>query len=224
MRRVLATVLWDGGGGDLNWNNADNWSTGSLPGVADDVIIPDLSPDITINHTSGSTTINSLASAESISISGGAIDIQENSTIAANLTLGNSSSARLSGSGDITVGGTFDWSGGRLEGTGTLITAGDSNFSGSTKTIERSVENQGDVTWTSGSIQISSGGYTNLAGATFDAQTSASLTGSTSSDGFTNAGTFIRSSNSSTTNIFAPFDNSGALDVQLGAISFRSAA
>lgn len=35
-----ATNTWTGGGGDSDWNNAANWGSGSVPGPADDVVIP----------------------------------------------------------------------------------------------------------------------------------------------------------------------------------------
>ncbi len=31
LRRVLATITWDGGAGTLNWNDANNWSTNTIP-------------------------------------------------------------------------------------------------------------------------------------------------------------------------------------------------
>src|SRR5262245_37825962 len=38
-RTVPATVNWDGGGGDTDWNNRFNWDTNTLPGAGDDVQI-----------------------------------------------------------------------------------------------------------------------------------------------------------------------------------------
>ncbi|MCA9130916.1 MAG: hypothetical protein KDB22_27720, partial [Planctomycetales bacterium] len=38
-RRVLATVVWDGGGGDFFWSNPLNWSGDQLPQNGDDVTI-----------------------------------------------------------------------------------------------------------------------------------------------------------------------------------------
>jgi hypothetical protein len=38
-RRVLATVLWDGGGDDDLWHNPVNWEGDSLPASSDDVRI-----------------------------------------------------------------------------------------------------------------------------------------------------------------------------------------
>lgn len=38
-RRLLASISWDGGGGDGLWNNALNWSGNAVPVAADDVTI-----------------------------------------------------------------------------------------------------------------------------------------------------------------------------------------
>ena len=35
-----ATVTWTGGGGDGQWGNPENWSTGALPAEADSVSFP----------------------------------------------------------------------------------------------------------------------------------------------------------------------------------------
>ena len=41
-RRMLTTRIWDGGGGDDNWNTAANWDNDTLPIAGDDVVINDL--------------------------------------------------------------------------------------------------------------------------------------------------------------------------------------
>ncbi|MBI1323258.1 hypothetical protein GC170_08735 [bacterium] len=41
-RAVPATVLWDGGAGSFEFNDAANWSTDIVPGPGDDVVIPAL--------------------------------------------------------------------------------------------------------------------------------------------------------------------------------------
>ena len=76
-----------GGGGDLDWNNALNWDTDLLPGAADDVIVPDLVGDVTITHSSGATSINSLDSAESLTLSGGSMDVAGSVQVDATFTI-----------------------------------------------------------------------------------------------------------------------------------------
>src|SRR5688500_7344821 len=38
-RRLLALVTWDGGGGDLRWDNALNWSGDVTPQSGDDAVV-----------------------------------------------------------------------------------------------------------------------------------------------------------------------------------------
>src|SRR5262245_1249333 len=63
-RLLRATVTWDGGAGGTDWTDALNWDTDTLPGAADDVVIPDLGTlgavDQTITFGSGSAAIRSL--------------------------------------------------------------------------------------------------------------------------------------------------------------------
>lgn len=48
------TVTWDGGASSTRWQEADNWSTGDLPGASDVVCIPaGASP----RHELGDTTV-----------------------------------------------------------------------------------------------------------------------------------------------------------------------
>src|SRR5690349_10625040 len=46
-RNVLAAVSWDGGGNGTSWSDPLNWSTNSLPGLNDDVLI-DVPGNVTI--------------------------------------------------------------------------------------------------------------------------------------------------------------------------------
>jgi hypothetical protein len=74
-RRVLAAVAWDGGGGDLLWNNPLNWSTNELPGPDDDVRI-DAPGNVTIVYDSAeAVTVRSLALSDSLRLSAGSIDV-----------------------------------------------------------------------------------------------------------------------------------------------------
>lgn len=217
-RRLLAVVTWDGGGGNLNWNTAANWDTDTLPGPGDDVVIADVAPDISIFHSSGTTSINSLTSAESLRILGGTFEIADTSSIGGDFSLGSSSSARLSGSGDVTVGGLFTWTGGRMDGGGKLIANGGMLIQGSaTKTQYRTIDNAGVATWTDGSIQSTAGvEFNNLLGATLDAQSDDQF--GQSSSILNNAGTLLKSSGTGQSTFFADINNSGTVQVQTGTL------
>jgi hypothetical protein len=59
-RTAPATVTWTNPAGGA-WENPANWSTGSLPGPGDDVLIANLNPEAVIAHTSD-TIIHQLTS------------------------------------------------------------------------------------------------------------------------------------------------------------------
>ena len=67
-----ATVSWVGSSGD--WNIATNWSTGALPGAADDVVI-DRPGALTITHSAGAHTVRSIQSEEALTVSGGSLTV-----------------------------------------------------------------------------------------------------------------------------------------------------
>ena len=86
----MAVIAWDGGpsGTGTDWSVAANWSGDVLPGAADDVII-DVPGSVTITHTSGADSINSLslASNDTLSLSGGSLSIATASTLDGTLAL-----------------------------------------------------------------------------------------------------------------------------------------
>ena len=47
---IFGTCTWTGSGGDLSWNNPDNWSSGTVPGFKDTAVFTD-------NGTGGSPTL-----------------------------------------------------------------------------------------------------------------------------------------------------------------------
>ena len=75
-----ATVTWVGGSGD--WNTATNWSTASLPGTNDDVVIG-VGASITVTHSSGTHTVNSVQSQQAFVLSGGSLTVS-NTFLASN--------------------------------------------------------------------------------------------------------------------------------------------
>ena len=79
-----ATINWVGGSGD--WDTATNWSTGQLPGPADDVVIGS-GPSITVTHSTGADTVNSITSQQAFQLSGGSLTVSNNFQINSTLTL-----------------------------------------------------------------------------------------------------------------------------------------
>ncbi|MFO0869119.1 MAG: LamG-like jellyroll fold domain-containing protein [Pirellulales bacterium] len=112
-RALLAVVAWDGGAGTLNWGDANNWSTNTLPGATDDVTIDIAGTNLVTS--SGNVSIKSLTSNETVSV------------VAGTFTLGGNSQ----GSGTLEVaGGTLTFNGANWTNTQTLsVTSGTLNLS-----------------------------------------------------------------------------------------------
>ena len=68
-----ATVSWVGGSGD--WDTATNWSTGSLPGTNDNVVINPPGGPFVITHSTGSHVVNSIQSQQAFTLSGGSLTV-----------------------------------------------------------------------------------------------------------------------------------------------------
>jgi hypothetical protein len=109
-------ITWgNAAGGD--WNTAANWQGGVVPGINDDAVIPDFPGSITITHSSGTSEIHSLTDSETLQISGGSFQIDSAST--ANTIA--QSGGTLTGAGNLTVSGSYTWTGGAQSGAGETI-------------------------------------------------------------------------------------------------------
>ncbi|MBI3465605.1 MAG: hypothetical protein HY000_21510 [Planctomycetes bacterium] len=111
-RLVLAPISW-AVDADGAWGNAANWDLGRVPQAGDDVVIDRPGGPFVITHASGDDSVASMQCDETFNLSGGSLDIAAVSTIR-NLSL----NATLSGAGQVTVSGTFDWTRGTISGTG----------------------------------------------------------------------------------------------------------
>ncbi len=123
----------------------------------------------------------------------------------------------LTGAGDITANGAFDWLSGTVAGTGALVTngattlAGNSAFSLDTRTWD----NFGIANWQASAFTLANGAVVNnRSGATFVKSGSGYLNGTGT---FNNAGTFQKTG-SSVDQVNVPFNNSGTLAVDAGRL------
>ena len=89
-RRLLATVVWDGGGDGVNWADPLNWDANQLPATGDDVVI-DSAFDPTIQYDAGTLSLGSLTSNEALHLAGGSLTITGAGQINANFTAGQAS-------------------------------------------------------------------------------------------------------------------------------------
>src|ERR1035438_7421432 len=68
------TINWTGGGDATSWNNPLNWSSGTVPGTTNDVVIA-AGAGTTVVISSGSITVKSIQCTKAFSISGGSLTL-----------------------------------------------------------------------------------------------------------------------------------------------------
>ncbi|HAC63466.1 MAG TPA: hypothetical protein DCF68_07975, partial [Cyanothece sp. UBA12306] len=83
--RLLAIVTWINPT-DGFWDEPNNWDTGQLPTIDDDVSIG-VSGDVTITHRSGTSHIKSLSGSNKLELTGGILDVKTVVEIDNDLTL-----------------------------------------------------------------------------------------------------------------------------------------
>jgi hypothetical protein len=246
-RRFLATIIWDDGGGDNDWNNAANWldQTNGLndvkPGAADDAVIGAAFAARTI-VTDGNETINSVTSAVSLTIAGGIFtvgnDVSDASRLDGNFTL---TAGSLEGTGTFTTSQQFDWDGGTMTGDSkTVLDDGSGENAGNAVVMNitdgdasekrltggRTLENFGTVDW-SGTERIRFGvgaSIENKQFALFDLQSDARLANDLGNPVgiFNNAGTLQKSGGSGTSEFEAELNNNNLVDVQMGELQLEN--
>jgi hypothetical protein len=110
-RIVLSTVYWSSASSG-DWDTPSNWSTGQLPGPADDVVINQ--PGVTVTHSqSNSDAVNSVTSSDQLLFSNGSLAVAGNANFSSNLKL-SGGTFKVTGSLQVTSGGTFTLQGGTL--------------------------------------------------------------------------------------------------------------
>jgi Ca2+-binding RTX toxin-like protein len=140
-RTAPAVVTWDGGGGDFRWENLLNWSNDVLPGAADDAHIN--IQGITVTHTSGDDSIRSLQSQANVTLVGGSLTVNADSTV----------TGAFNNDGQVTVlAGTLSLSGGGTSTGRIVAAAGTTLWFGGVTTLAASsaIESDGTVNFADG--------------------------------------------------------------------------
>jgi hypothetical protein len=233
-RRMLASIIWDGGGSDHHWNNPANWFDqtnevdGVLPTSDDDVVIRDQFAGITV-LVDDDVTVNSLQSAAGLNINGNVdFALEAASQIDGPVQL----AGRLGGSGTVTFTDSLTWTGGNMGGDGTTVIAagatltvdGSVNISDgvSATTPLRTIDNFGTIEWLSGNISTSDRlTLRNRPGALIDIQSNALLGHNAGLSGrvLINEGTLRKSGGSGTSEFRVRLENTGTVDVQSGTLA-----
>jgi hypothetical protein len=219
-----ATVFWTSAASG-NWSDGTKWSTNpSPPQAGDDVIINvagtysvTLDVDANINSLSLGTTTGS--DAQALVNSGKTLTLAGSNPSSVNqngvLTLNGGT---LTGAGNVTVDGGFNWNAGTISGNGSftvnnmLIIDSSSGkvLSGRTLTLN------GSTQWNSGTLSLGGGAVVhNTATGTFDIRNNLfmSLSGSPAGEMFNNEGTLLKSAGGSTATIDVPVNSSGTVNV-----------
>jgi RHS repeat-associated protein len=197
--RVLpAPVFWnvDANG---SWDLPGNWSSGAVPGAADDVFLDRPAGAFTITHAAGDITVNSIhASRDALTVAGGTF------TIAAASELSDFSFASLVLNSSLTTSGAVNWSTGKISSAldpqgkpinsitnnGTLTLAGAGDW-----TVAAQVVNAGTIIQDGGNLAGNQGSIVNL-------------------------GTIQKSTGAGTATISTPVNNAGGtLQAQAGTLA-----
>ncbi len=215
-----------------NWTDATKWSSGTVPGVGDDVVIT--------GAGSYTVTLNAVASVASVTLgaaSGGTI---QTLSIVAGGTLSPSSTSvvnangvlrlfggTLSGAGSLTVNGSLSWPWGTITGGGALTINGTATVGGSGDTTlsGRTFTNSanGAVTWVGSccyNIILNSNAILDNFG-TFDIQGDNYITRDATNPRISNSGTMRKSAGTGTNQVQVNFVNTGTVDVSSGTLELR---
>jgi hypothetical protein len=221
-RTLLATATWINAAGGA-WNVASNWSTGALPGSADDAVI-NIAVSGPITYSTGTSTIHSLTdTTAALVLSGGSLSLAAGSSISQAFTL---SGGTLGGAGNLMVAGDMIWTSGTMTGAGhTIFSAGSTlaiNATAAKSLSGRTVDNSGTMTWTGGQLLTTGGAWNNQAGGVFDVQADVAwaAAGGTAT-AINNAGTFKKSAGTGTASFAGAVNNNagGTFTVQTGTLS-----
>jgi Domain of unknown function DUF11/PKD-like domain len=162
------------------------------------------------------------ASLTGITVPGGTLTLQSGSPF--NLTTLTLSGGTLTGTDNVTVSTTFNWTSGAISGTGSLTLPNTCTTTlsgaGSKSLTTRTVNHGGTLNWTGGVfLGSSSATFVNQTGANFNIQTNAGLTWSSGGVPlFNNSGTVTVSGTTGTTTISFQFNNGSLLDIQSGTL------
>ncbi len=211
---TTAQCTWNSPTG--NWSDGTKWSCGHAPLAAENAVI-----------NAGTITLDVAPMITNLTMNGGTITGTNNLTVNGNMIMTNL--PVLGNTGDVTVAGTFAWSGGTIgstDGTATgvvNITGLTTMTSSSQKTLRKKTLNlyNGADYSGNGTITFSHSSVLNIpAMQSFNANTSLSVTWFSNAPGGTinNAGTFDKQGSGSLT-CQAVFNNTGTTQVTGGSLN-----
>jgi len=186
-----------------------------------------VAPTARVDFSAGTHTLNSGATISGTGVArvtGSATLTLAGNVTAANLEL---TDGIVDGAGTLTISGTLHWLAGTLSGPGVTSIAAGATFDltgTSPKTLQRTVNNTGNVTWSSGSVLTGQGAvFNNQAGGTVTVQStqpwSFSLGGAPALFNNQAGGTVNKTGFGTASFSNVPFNNSGVVNVSSGGLS-----
>ena len=220
-------LVWIGGSSD--WNIAGNWSPAQVPAAVDNawitnsgtytVTVPANAP-----ATAGTVTVGGASGTQILAIDKATLTIAGASVINANGQLNFLvAGSTVTGAGNLTVNGTFNWPNGTMSGTGatTIGSSGVLAIGNAGVTLGRTLNNGGTTTWGGGNLTLSAGvALNNLAGGTFDITADGHVMGGASTT-IGNSGLFRQTAGTTGTIITSPFNNGGTVGVLAATLSLN---
>lgn len=206
-RRMLAIVAWTGGGDGTLWRDASNWSTGSVPTLADDVTI-DVATDALIQIDGSRAEANSLLSTERIDLRTTLRVTNKTIVTDLNVNRGRLETEQLNVFGNV----NFQISS-FVVSIGTFEDSANVDFIGSANSLTGSFVNHGSLAITDGNVRQSNASITNseIGSITFEDST-------LSSGEFINHGKFM---SRGTTWVTGTFEDHGKTEIADGQLAIR---
>lgn len=230
MPSEAATIAWTNTSGG-NWSVAANWNPNTVPGPSDDVLITSNGTYLVTLDTSqtiNSLTLGAVSGEQTIANGSFALTLNNPSVIGTN-GIFSVSGGGFGGSGNLSVQGVLNWSGGQLTpgSSLTIATGGVLDIEGSIS-IEGEMTNAGTVNWQGGAISVygancgTTGEIWNEAGGLWDIQCDQALEGACGGETFHNAGVLQKDTTTGTTTFKVYLNNTATVHAESGTISFNS--
>lgn len=191
-----ATVAWTNPHGG-SFETAANWSTGTVPGSADSVVIGlpgTYAVTLTFPRTVTSLSMSGSGGVATLNLKG-ALTVTRTATVGANSVLALPALGGSFTAASCNVSGTVNWVFGTLKGMFALAHLAQLNISGtSIKTLSGVVNNGGTINWVGnssifGNTSGTASAFNNLVGATFNSRASGTGNNGLQAVQLNNAGT-----------------------------------
>jgi RHS repeat-associated protein len=204
------------------WQTAVNWSALHVPTSSD---VACIGSGKKVKVTEGTNQVAVVQGEGTLAISGGSLELTRSpSEEVSNVTFLTVSGGTLTGVGKLNISGSLTWTGGTMSGTGsTVVSSGATgSISGGVTQTERTLVNNGTLTFSANFITMRSGATLENAG-TFNANSEGAgigPEGTGTAPKIINTGTFQKTQGTGETKIETNFENRATLKTTTGTLGF----